>query len=151
MINLEKADIFTERKLQRNYGGYESPFNFLPNLESVHLACYSSNHYITFYKDNYSGWFEGCTSLTTVCYGSDDTIDNVIDLSNWGQYTNGWFEMFKGCASITKVIFPAKLTNSTSNGAYPPAVFSGMFDGCTLAFPLIRTVMDTVADLLGRG
>ena len=122
---------FTSRKLQRNYGGYESPFSNFANLESVHLACYTSNMYITFYAKNTNGWFENCPKLTTVSYGSDDTIDNVIDLSNWGEYTNGWYEMFKGCTSITKVIFPSKLKNSTSNSNYPPAVFSGMFNGCT--------------------
>lgn len=122
---------FTQGKIQRNHGGYESPFNFMPNLESVHIECFTSNMMLTFYTNNYSGWFEGCPKLTTVSYGSDDTIDNVIDLSNWSQYTNGWFEMFKGCSSITNIIFPATLANKTSEGKFPPSVFSGMFDGCT--------------------
>ena len=120
------------RKIQINNGYYESPFNHFKNLESIHLAGYpvSKKLNIQFKGGSTDGLFEECPKLTTISFGTDDTIDNVIDLSNWYEFSGGgWAEMFKGCSSITKIIFPATLKDSSSS--YDPAVFSGMFDGCT--------------------
>lgn len=97
-----------------NFGGYQiywqhhdSAFSNLPNLKHVHIG--RSAYRITRNKWGVNGMFEGCTSLTTVSSGSDDTYDETVDLSGW--YLADWTmeKTFYNCKSIKNVILPDSL------------------------------------------
>lgn len=58
------------------------------------------------------GWFQGCTALKSVVFGSAEFVDGVADLSGVnivaGQdSTDTWLtNMFNGCSAIEKIILP---------------------------------------------
>jgi len=105
-------------------------FKNLKNLVSVHFET-EKNVYLRNFGWGY-GYFNGCSSLTTISMGADDTVDGVIDLSRWTTSQYQFTDMFEGCSSITKVILPKILTNvDGSNAKIDTLISEGMFNGCS--------------------
>ena len=125
---IESMYVMNFGKNQIYWQHHDSAFSNLPNLKHVHIS--SSSYRITRNKYEVNGMFEGCTSLTTVSYGSDDTYDEIIDLSGW-TYSDWTMEKtFYNCKSIKKVILPTNLKKQLeSNPAI--AISEQMFYNCS--------------------
>ncbi len=108
------------------YQKNNSAFSNLPNLKHVHMG---GIHTIRRSSQETNGLFSGCTSLTTVSYGSDNTYDEVIDLSWWNKNGYAQSNMFYNCYSIKSVIMPRNLDKYNAD-ASSIAVFSNMFANC---------------------
>lgn len=105
-------------------------FKNLKNLVSVHFET-TGNFYFRNFPYGY-GFFNGCSSLTTISMGADDTIDGVIDLSRCVNWQNEPETMFYGCSSITKVILPDNMRMiNGSNAVLPNTIAPSMFANCT--------------------
>ena len=117
------------------------------------------------------GIFEGCTSLTTVGAGRNYQ-EGVVNLSNFKMNKHskcsGWQNMFKGCSSVTKVIYDIASGSSEANivsdsfegcislaeiviGENVASVKSGAFNGCTSLKKIVLSNPNTVfaADAFG--
>ncbi len=57
------------------------------------------------------GIFEGCTSLSSVVFGTDAFVPGIIDLSGAGTLTNFTQYGFKNCVNIKKVTLPTCVTD----------------------------------------
>lgn len=105
-------------------------FKNLKNLVSVHFET-MTNFYFRNFPYGY-GYFNGCSSLTTISMGADDTIDGVIDLSRCVNWQNEPETMFYGCSSITKVILPDNIRMiNGSNVVLKNTIAPDMFANCT--------------------
>lgn len=109
------------------YQHNDAPFSNLPNLKHVHMGGIK-----TIRRSSYgtNGLFQGCPSLTTVSYGSDNTYDEVIDLTWWKTNEKAMTNMLRGCSSAKEVILPENLGKYNSSSA-EVGIFEGFFYGCT--------------------
>ena len=117
--NFEVAEIYCQKN--------NSAFSNLTNLINVHIEWESYRITGGWPKD---GLFQGCTSLTTISYGSDNTIDGEIDLSGLRYLGKVNGSIFKNGTSITKVILPIDVEkhNSSSDTI---GIGANMFENCT--------------------
>lgn len=125
IYSIEFGSIFTELKVDNvswfSYG--------LKNLKSVKFNSSSVNIYDaseSYY--NGKGIFEGCSSLTTVGVG-ENYEEGVVNLTNIKMTKHakctGWQNMFKGCSSVTKVVY------DIASGSTETNIVPNSFAGCT--------------------
>lgn len=109
-----------------NYGS-EFFFANMPNLISIKMDSGYTN-----IQDNIAGGiFEGNPSLTTLGWGSNFK-DGEINIKGWQYWTvQEPTALFKGCSSITKVVFRTSSIANSNGKVATPYIFSSMFEGCT--------------------
>ncbi len=119
------VEIGSFNKFQLN--SEDSFFSHMPNLKTVKF----SNSSIEWQCSGTNGMFEGCSSLTTLGFGSNYN-EGVIDLSRISKYTgNSYLAMFKGCSSITNVKFRETIPDSGSTVTYHLTLTPSFFENCT--------------------
>lgn len=110
------------------YQHNNSPFSNLPNLKHIHMGGIKNIR-----RSSYStnGLYQNCPSLTTVSYGTDNTYDEVIDLSWWRKNDYMMKSMLYNCSSVKEVILPENLGKYDEDSSSVIGVFDYFFYGCS--------------------
>ena len=108
--------------------GDVSIFAGFPNLETI---LFTKNYEIQ--ESSGTGLFENNPKLTAIGFGTAVT-EGVVDISGIVKMaSNEPKAMFKGCTSITKVVFKdTALQDGKNDGTgWGTSIFDSMFEGCT--------------------